>query len=122
MLLLVNMQAPHTRVVHSSALLPSILPVCACRSEHECVVLCDVCDGAQGLNRVQQAPQVSRAMHSILNKCQRQIGSWVGSSVIHLGDHNVPNALMFIDKYTQVCWHGHHVHAVKHIKQAFSWL
>ena len=56
----------------------------------------------QGLNRVQQAPQVSRAMHSILNKCQRQIGSWVGSSVIHLGDHNVPNALMFIDKYTQV--------------------
>ncbi|KAL3160918.1 hypothetical protein ABBQ38_009310 [Trebouxia sp. C0009 RCD-2024] len=56
----------------------------------------------QGLNRVQQAPQVSRAMHGILNKCQRQIGSWVGSSVIHLGDHNVPNALMFIDKYTQV--------------------
>lgn len=71
-----------------------------------CVLLCDMSNGAQGLNRVQQAPQVSRAMHSILNRCQRQIGSWVGSSVIHLGDHNVPNALMFIDKYTQVSWYG----------------
>lgn len=38
----------------------------------------------------------------ILHKTQQRLGSWVGSSVIHLGDHNVPNALMFIDKYTQV--------------------
>lgn len=56
----------------------------------------------QGLNRVQSAPRVSRIMHSVLRKTQGCTGSWVGSSVIHLGDHNVPNALMFIDKYNQV--------------------
>nr|GAT58374.1 predicted protein [Mycena chlorophos] len=58
-------------------------------------------DTGQGLNRVQASPKTSRLMHQILNKAQRSVGQWVGSSVI-MGDHNVPNALLFIDKYTQI--------------------
>ena len=57
----------------------------------------------QGLNRVQQCPEVSREMHTILHSVQQRCGGqWVGLSVIHLGDRDVPNALTFIDKYTQV--------------------
>lgn len=54
----------------------------------------------QGLNRIQPCPNISRAMHKILNRAQKKCGSWVGSSVVHLGDKNVPNAFMFIDKVT----------------------
>jgi hypothetical protein len=60
----------------------------------------------QGFNRLQAAPRTSRAMHGILYAVQQRLGhtveGWVGSSVIHLGDTNVPNALVFIDKYNQV--------------------
>jgi hypothetical protein len=56
----------------------------------------------QGLQRVQQSPRVYKAMHEILYYTQQSLGSWVGSSIIHLGDQNVPNTLVFIDKYTQV--------------------
>eukprot|EP00557_Chaetoceros_sp_GSL56_P004156 CAMPEP_0176489520 /NCGR_PEP_ID=MMETSP0200_2-20121128/7334_1 /TAXON_ID=947934 /ORGANISM="Chaetoceros sp., Strain GSL56" /LENGTH=646 /DNA_ID=CAMNT_0017886671 /DNA_START=44 /DNA_END=1981 /DNA_ORIENTATION=+ len=57
----------------------------------------------QGLNRVQQCPKVGKVMRHLLNKTQSAAGSpWVGLSVIHLGDRDVPNALVFIDKYTQI--------------------
>ncbi|KAJ2784677.1 hypothetical protein H4R18_000968 [Coemansia javaensis] len=59
-------------------------------------------DTGQGLNRVQACPRVSRAAHGILHRTQKAVGQWVGSAMIHLGDRNVPNALMFIDKYNQV--------------------
>eukprot|EP00918_Siedleckia_nematoides_P058061 GHVU01126570.1.p1 GENE.GHVU01126570.1~~GHVU01126570.1.p1 ORF type:complete len:690 (+),score=112.56 GHVU01126570.1:156-2225(+) len=60
-------------------------------------------DTGQGLNRIQTAQRISKAMTGIVHKVQARVGdNWVGSSVVHLGDHNVPNALMFIDKYTQI--------------------
>ena len=70
-------------------------------------------DTGQGRQRVQQAPHLSMAMRNILHATQQRCaarrggggeggGQWIGSSVVHLGDDNVPNALMFIDKYTQV--------------------
>jgi hypothetical protein len=89
-------------------------------------------DTGQGLNRVQKCPSIGRAMTNVISRAQGRLGGgWVGSSVVHLGDHNgtplhppstvpptpicfarfyysnlmfflVPNALHFIDKYNQV--------------------
>ncbi|KAF9969945.1 hypothetical protein BGZ73_007493 [Actinomortierella ambigua] len=59
-------------------------------------------DTGQGLHRMQDCPAVSKAMHRILHSAQQRARRWIGSSVIHLGDSNVPNAFMFIDKYNQV--------------------
>ena len=58
-------------------------------------------DTGQGMQRVQQSPLTYKAMQQILFRVQGKVHKWVGSNVIHLGDHNVPNALTFIDKYTQ---------------------
>ena len=62
-----------------------------------------LCNTGQGLNRVQSCPEVGHIMRALLNRVQKRVGGeWVGLSVIHLGDRDVPNALIFIDKYTQV--------------------
>ena len=55
-------------------------------------------DTGQGLNRVQDCPRISKAMREIVHNVQLKAGGWVGSSVVHLGDNNVPNSLIFIDK------------------------
>jgi len=62
----------------------------------------ELTDTGQGLQRVQKSQRSVVAMQKILQKVQRKVGGWIGSSTVHLGDHNVPNALMFIDKYIQV--------------------
>ena len=58
-------------------------------------------DTGQGFHRLQESPRISFVMNRIVSEqCQRD--DWVGSSKVHLADHNVPNALVFIDKYTQI--------------------
>ncbi|SCV02915.1 LAME_0H06238g1_1 [Lachancea meyersii CBS 8951] len=56
----------------------------------------------QGLNRIKSCPALYREMQNILRECRSKCTTWVGSSVVHLGDDAVPNALFFLDKYIQV--------------------
>ena len=56
----------------------------------------------QGKQRVQRAPQLYQAVRDILDRAKAELGQWVGSERIHMGDDQVPNAFFFIDKYAQI--------------------
>eukprot|EP00903_Cladosiphon_okamuranus_P015202 g14052.t1 len=59
----------------------------------------------QGLQRVQGASRVGKRMREYQARVNKVTGHpWVGSAVVHLGDNCVPNALTFLDKYSQVPW------------------
>eukprot|EP00752_Nemacystus_decipiens_P012965 g11473.t1 len=59
----------------------------------------------QGLQRLQGASRVGKRMREYQARINKATGHpWVGSAVVHLGDHCVPNALTFLDKYSQVPW------------------
>ncbi|KPA81365.1 hypothetical protein ABB37_03749 [Leptomonas pyrrhocoris] len=61
-----------------------------------------VTNTGQGFHRMCSAPQSCRAMSQLVQETEKRMGGWVGIKVIHLGDRDVPNPLVFIDKYTVI--------------------
>ena len=52
-------------------------------------------DTGQGMHRLQQCPRTGKSMHRLLYDTQQRVERWVGSSVIHLGEKNVPNVSLY---------------------------
>jgi hypothetical protein len=61
-----------------------------------------IVDTGQGHHRLCSAQRTYSRMQGALAEARAAMGGWVGSSVVHLGDRDVPNALVFIDKYTVI--------------------
>ena len=60
-------------------------------------------DTGQGANRKQQAPSLYQAMEDVLNATKADCKPyWIGSDRVHMGDHQVPNGFVFIQKYSQI--------------------
>eukprot|EP01002_Notosolenus_urceolatus_P002239 NODE_1590_length_1363_cov_7.346271_g1319_i0.p1 GENE.NODE_1590_length_1363_cov_7.346271_g1319_i0~~NODE_1590_length_1363_cov_7.346271_g1319_i0.p1 ORF type:complete len:430 (-),score=97.69 NODE_1590_length_1363_cov_7.346271_g1319_i0:72-1181(-) len=57
----------------------------------------------QGFSRVQPSPRIYKAMQEIVVQVGVETGTeMVGERRVHIGDDQVPNALLFIDKYSGV--------------------
>eukprot|EP00742_Colponemidia_sp_Colp-10_P017239 GILJ01019813.1.p1 GENE.GILJ01019813.1~~GILJ01019813.1.p1 ORF type:complete len:375 (-),score=41.97 GILJ01019813.1:25-1044(-) len=62
-----------------------------------------IVDTGQGFHRMSDAPVSYDRMTRSIAEAQREMrGQWVGIKVVHLGDRDVPNPLVFIDKYTVI--------------------
>ncbi|KAG5490247.1 hypothetical protein JKF63_00366 [Porcisia hertigi] len=61
-----------------------------------------VVNTGQGFHRMCSAPKSHGAMSRLVHDTEQRMGGWVGIKVIHLGDRDVPNPLVFIDKYTVI--------------------
>ena len=56
----------------------------------------------QGFHRLQQSKRLFAAMDDIIKTTKEQVDVWIGSDKVHMGDHQVPNGFLFIDKYAQI--------------------
>ena len=63
---------------------------------------CPLQHTGQGVNRMAKCPNLYNAVNEAVERARQDLGGWVGSSRVHMGDHQVPNGLHFIDKYTQI--------------------
>ena len=56
---------------------------------------------------------VRHSLSYLLRQVQSEAGPWVGLSVVHLGDRDVPNGLVFIDKCVAHPSHSFSTHSFR---------